>query len=115
MTSVLSEGAGLYVIDGKVGLCLAYQPLDRLGLRPGVEIELCGVHFLYRPSPACLPSMLCMCLRSSLHITAFSPVVPHDPPSNHSDSMLPRLLLEKNLGVSKYLWLCHCCTLLRDR
>ena len=82
MTSVLSEGAGLYVIDGKVGLCLAYQPLGRRGLRPGAEIELSGVHFLYRPSPASLPSMLCVCLRSSLRITAFSRLVPDDPPSN---------------------------------
>ncbi|KAK6322956.1 hypothetical protein J4Q44_G00052950 [Coregonus suidteri] len=74
LTSVLSAAAGLYVIDGKVGLCLAYQPLRRCGLRPGAE-------------------------RS----TALA------------NASLPRLLLERNLGVSQYLWLCHCCGALRDR
>ncbi|KAL0970732.1 hypothetical protein UPYG_G00246490 [Umbra pygmaea] len=117
LTCVLSAEAGLYVIDGKVGLCLAYQPIQRRGLRPGAEIELHDVHFLYRASPHCLPSMLCMCLRSSLRITSFSRL--GSEVSGHSDissdALLPRLLLEMNLGISQYLWLCHCCTALSDR
>ncbi|XP_071190345.1 CST complex subunit CTC1 isoform X2 [Salvelinus alpinus] len=113
LTSVLSAAAGLYVIDGKVGLCLAYQPLQRRGLRPGAEIELHDVHFLYRPSPHFHPSMLCVCLRSSLRVTSFSRLGSEvDRPS---DAPLPSLLLERNLGVSQYLWLCHCCRALRDR
>ncbi|XP_042154515.1 CST complex subunit CTC1 isoform X2 [Oncorhynchus tshawytscha] len=113
LTSVLSAAAGLYVIDGKVGLCLAYQPLQRRGLRPGAEIELHDVHFLYRPSPHFHPCMLCVCLHSSLRVTSFSRLGSEvDRPS---DAPLPWLLLERNLGVSQYLWLCHCCRALRDR
>uniref|UniRef100_A0A8C7JCM2 CST complex subunit CTC1 n=2 Tax=Oncorhynchus kisutch TaxID=8019 RepID=A0A8C7JCM2_ONCKI len=113
LTSVLSAAAGLYVIDGKVGLCLAYQPLQRRGLRPGAEIELHDVHFLYRPSPHFHPCMLCVCLHSSLRVTSFSRLGSEvDLPS---DAPLPWLLLERNLGVSQYLWLCHCCRALRDR
>ena len=113
LTSVLSAAAGLYVIDGKVGLCLAYQPLQRRGLRPGAEIELHDVHFLYRPSPHFHPCMLCVCLHSSLRVTSFSRLGSEvDRPS---DFPLLWLLLERNLGVSQYLWLCHCCRALRDR
>ncbi|KAJ8008623.1 hypothetical protein DPEC_G00106800 [Dallia pectoralis] len=117
LTSVRSTGAGLYVIDGKIGLCLAYQPIQRHGLRPGAEIELHDVHFLYRPSHTSLPSMLCMCLRSSLRITSFSRLGSEVSSTSNvpSDALLPQLLLEMNLGMSQYLWLCYCCTALRDR
>lgn len=42
ITKVLHAEAGLYEIDGKVGLCLAYQPLQECGggLRPGAEIQV---------------------------------------------------------------------------
>lgn len=40
MTEVVSEGAGLYVIDRKVGLCLAYQPTLRRTLRAGDSVEV---------------------------------------------------------------------------
>lgn len=40
MTQVVSEGAGLYVIDKTVGLCLAYQPSLRRKLRAGDEVEV---------------------------------------------------------------------------
>lgn len=40
MTEVVSEGAGLYVIDKKVGLCLAYQPALRRKLRVGDTVEV---------------------------------------------------------------------------
>ncbi|XP_054455416.1 CST complex subunit CTC1-like [Anoplopoma fimbria] len=39
VTKVVSEGAGLYVIDRKVGLCLAYQPTLRRKLRAGDSVE----------------------------------------------------------------------------
>ncbi|XP_054455418.1 LOW QUALITY PROTEIN: CST complex subunit CTC1-like [Anoplopoma fimbria] len=52
--------------------------------------------------------MLCTCLRSSLRVTAFSRVGGSSPDSScPGDGALPRLLLEKNMGVSEYLWTCH--------
>ncbi|XP_068444509.1 CST complex subunit CTC1 isoform X2 [Clinocottus analis] len=108
VTEVVSEGAGLYVIDRRVGLCLAYQPTLRRKLRPGDSVELHHVHFLYRPCPDFPPSMLCTCLRSSLRVASFSRVGASPPASScPSDGALPRLLLEKNTGVSEYLWACH--------
>lgn len=66
------------------------------------------VHFLYRPSPDFPPSVLCTCLRSTLKITSFSRLGrPSADPSCPGDGALPRLILEKNLGASDYLWLCH--------
>ncbi|KAI4902820.1 hypothetical protein NFI96_025038, partial [Prochilodus magdalenae] len=116
ITSVLNAEAGLYQIDGKVGLCLAYQPLRKWcgGLRPGAEIELQNVHFLFRPCPFSADAMLCVCLRSSICVTGFSPlrskvVTPR------SDSPLLCYLLERNLGVSEFLWLCYCHAALSER
>uniref|UniRef100_A0A8C9ZYJ2 CST complex subunit CTC1 n=1 Tax=Sander lucioperca TaxID=283035 RepID=A0A8C9ZYJ2_SANLU len=108
VTEVVSEGAGLYVIDRKVGLCLAYQPTPRRKLRAGDSVELHHVHFLYRPCPDFPPSMLCTCLRSSLRVSAFSRAASDTPDARcPADGALPRLLLEKNMGVSEYLWACH--------
>ncbi|KAI3375572.1 hypothetical protein L3Q82_003709 [Scortum barcoo] len=108
VTEVVTEGAGLYVIDKKVGLCLAYQPTLRRRLRAGDCVELHHVHFLHRPCPDFPPSMLCTCLRSSLRVTSFSRVGGSSPDSScPGDGVLPRLLLEKNMGVSEYLWACH--------
>ncbi|KAM9836621.1 CST complex subunit CTC1 [Aulostomus maculatus] len=108
VTAVVSQGAGLYVIDRKVGLCLAYQPMTRRTLRAGDVVELYHVHFLYRPCPDFPPSMLCTCLRSTLRVTSFSRVVGSPPDSScPADGVLPRLLLENNRGVSAYLWACH--------
>ncbi|XP_028998761.1 CST complex subunit CTC1 isoform X2 [Betta splendens] len=108
VTQVVSEGAGLFTLDGQVGLCLAYQPSPRRKLRVGDKVELHHVHFLYRPCPDFPPTILCTCLRSSLRVTEFSRV--GNPPPSLScpgDGALPRLLLEKSVGVSEYLWTCH--------
>ncbi|XP_062239950.1 CST complex subunit CTC1 isoform X2 [Platichthys flesus] len=111
VTEVVSEGAGLYVIDRKVGLCLAYQPTQRRSLRAGDCVELHNVHFLYRPCPDFLPSMLCTCLRSSIRVTSFSRGGGGPPDTTcPGDGALPRLLLETNRGVSEYLWTCHLST-----
>ncbi|XP_056883966.1 CST complex subunit CTC1 isoform X2 [Takifugu flavidus] len=108
VTEVVSAGAGLYVMDGKVGLCLAYQPPLRRELRAGDSVQITHVHFLFRPSPDFPPSILCTCLRSTLKISSFSKV--SGPPAGSScpcDGVLPRLLLEKNMGICEYLWVCH--------
>ncbi|XP_041840610.1 CST complex subunit CTC1 isoform X2 [Melanotaenia boesemani] len=108
VSEVVSEGAGLYVLDRKVGLCVAYQPAARRKLRAGDGVELHHVHFLYRPSPDFPPSMLCCCLHSSIRVTAFSRLGGTPPaPRCPGDGVLPRLLLQKNTGVSEYLWTCH--------
>ncbi|XP_061816417.1 CST complex subunit CTC1 [Nerophis lumbriciformis] len=114
VTEVVSEGAGLYIMDKVMGLCLAYQPTLRRRLRVGDKVQLHHVHFLYRPCPDFPPSMLCTCLRSSLTVTNFSGVLGSVP--NHScpgDGVLPRLLVEKSTAVSQYLWTCHLSSQLR--
>ncbi|TUT77146.1 Transferrin receptor protein 2 [Bagarius yarrelli] len=76
VTGVQDAEAGLYQIDGKLLLCLAYQPLWKWGggIRPGAELELHNVHFLFRPSPFAADVVLCVCLRSTVTVTSFSPL-----------------------------------------
>uniref|UniRef100_A0A3B4BHF4 CST complex subunit CTC1 n=1 Tax=Periophthalmus magnuspinnatus TaxID=409849 RepID=A0A3B4BHF4_9GOBI len=113
---VLSRGAGLYVIDRKVGLCLANQPLPLRAIRPGDTLQISNVHVLRRPSPDHAPIMLCCCLRSSVTVTAFSPGYRGDEEEScPGDGVLLRLLLHKDVGVAMYLWMCHVTTCLRDR
>ncbi|XP_036447454.1 CST complex subunit CTC1 [Colossoma macropomum] len=116
ISSVLNAEAGLYEIDRKVGLCLAYQPLRKWcsGLRPGAEIELQNVHFLFRPSPFFPDVVLCVCLRSSVCVMAFSPLR-SKVATLRSDGPLLCYLLERNLGVSEFLWLCYCHAALTER
>ncbi|KAL3050797.1 hypothetical protein OYC64_001129 [Pagothenia borchgrevinki] len=122
VTEVVSEGAGLYVMDRRVGLCLAFQPALRRKLRTGDTLELHHVHFLYRPCPDFLPSMLCTCLRSSVRVTSFSgggaggllPRLLHTS-TCRGDGALPRLLLQGGRGVSEYLWSAHLSSKLQHR
>ncbi|KAG7256388.1 hypothetical protein CRUP_002039, partial [Coryphaenoides rupestris] len=65
-----------------------------------------GVHFLYQPCPDLPPSMLCVCLRSTLRVTTFSLLAPPEP-SSPGHLSLPRLLLKQDIGVSQYLWISH--------
>lgn len=80
------------------------------------SLQLHNVHFLYRPCPDFPPSMLCTCLRSSVRVTSFSRVgcTPSDSKCP-GDKVLPRLLLEKNMTVSEYLWACHLSSRLSHR
>lgn len=43
ITGVLNQAAGLYELDGQLGLCLSYQRVHSLRhvLRPGVSLEVC--------------------------------------------------------------------------
>ena len=73
-----------------------------------MSLQIHHVHFLYRPSPDFPASVLCACLRSTLKVTSFSRV--DNPPADPccpGDGVLQRLVLEKNLDVYEYLWLCH--------
>ncbi|XP_026093110.1 CST complex subunit CTC1-like [Carassius auratus] len=116
VTKILNAEAGLYELDGQAGLCLAYQPAQKCcgGLRPGAEIQLHNVHFLYRASPFAPHVVLCACLRSSLQVTAFSRLSSEVEVSG-SHGPLRCLLLEKNLGASQYLWLCYCQNAIAER
>nr|XP_054594722.1 CST complex subunit CTC1 isoform X2 [Nothobranchius furzeri] len=108
VTEVVNQGAGLYVIDRTVGLCVAYQPSARRRLRAGDQVELHHVHFLYRPCADLPPSMLCCCLSSSLRVTTFSRLEGCPPPSRcPGDGVLPWLLLQNSTGPDQYLWVCH--------
>ncbi|XP_054608714.1 LOW QUALITY PROTEIN: CST complex subunit CTC1 [Dunckerocampus dactyliophorus] len=114
VTEVVSEGAGLYIMDRMMGVCLAYQPTLRRKLRVGDTVQLHHVHFLYRPCPDFPPSMLCTCLRSTLTVTNFSRVLGSAPDrSCPGDGVLPRLLVERSTAVSQYLWTCHLSAQLR--
>ncbi|CAL9694165.1 unnamed protein product [Knipowitschia caucasica] len=117
VTEVLSRGAGLYVIDSKVGLCLANQPLPTRRIRPGDVVQVSNVHVLRRPSPDHAPIMLCCCLRSGVTITAFSPGYRSDEEEEEpcpGDGVLPRILLQKEVDVAEYLWMCHVTERLRN-
>ncbi|XP_066578424.1 CST complex subunit CTC1 isoform X2 [Amia ocellicauda] len=117
VSRVLNAEAGLYEIDGQVGLCLAYQQVLNCGrgLRPGAEIELRHVHFLFRPSPHFPLTMLCACLRTTLRLGGFSAVGSEFTPFDPRGSPAVRFLLERELSVSDFLWACHCVCALRER
>ncbi|MBN3312704.1 CTC1 protein, partial [Atractosteus spatula] len=117
ISRVLIAEAGLYELDGEVGLCLAYQQVLNYGrgLRPGAEVKLSHVHFMYHPSPHFPPTLLCCCLRTALQIEGFSAVGSEFVPFHHQKSLYVRVLLERELGVSQYLWACHCAATLGER
>ncbi|KAL4631411.1 CST complex subunit CTC1 isoform X1 [Arapaima gigas] len=117
LTRVLDAEWGLFELDGKVGLCVAYQPLQERAFefRPGAQIEVHNAHFLYRPSSHAPAALLCMCLRSSLRIVAFSCVQSQPVAGPCPATPLLRILLQNHLGISQYLWLCHCVTVLKEK
>lgn len=116
VTKILNAEAGLYELDGQVGLCLAYQPTQKWGggLRPGAEIQLHNVHFTYQASAFAPRAVLWACLRSSVQITAFSRLC-SELQVTEPHGALQRLLLERNLGPSQYLWLCYCQKAIAER
>ncbi|XP_057711654.1 CST complex subunit CTC1 isoform X1 [Corythoichthys intestinalis] len=110
VTEVVSAGAGLFVMDGKLGLCLAYRPEMSRKLRVGDELLLHRVHFLHRPCPDYPPNVLCACLRTTVTVTKFSSdAAPATDRNCPDDGVLQRLLVERNLDVSRYLWTCQLC------
>ncbi|KAI3375931.1 hypothetical protein L3Q82_016356, partial [Scortum barcoo] len=121
VTEVVSEGAGLYVIDKKVGLCLAYQPTLRRRLRAGDSVEVSHStgesQYSSITSTSCIGPVLTFLPACSAPVWAPASGSPpsagrgvggSSPDSScPGDGVLPRLLLEKNMGVSEYLWVCH--------
>lgn len=53
VTDVLNESASLYILDGELILCLAYQHIRGLRrvIRPGVRLEVCQISNLDMRDP----------------------------------------------------------------
>ncbi|XP_041094361.1 LOW QUALITY PROTEIN: CST complex subunit CTC1 [Polyodon spathula] len=110
ITRVLNMTAGLFELDGRLGLCLAYQQVlnGGRGLRPGARIELHDAHLLFvrNTVPGLPPMMLCCCLRGSLAVLEFSRLGSGFEPFPWLGNLYCRALMEGQLEVGEYLWGC---------
>ncbi|KAJ6658353.1 hypothetical protein lerEdw1_020625 [Lerista edwardsae] len=106
ITQVLNTHAGLYELDKKFTLCLAYQQLlnSGRGLRPGARVELQDVHLIQKPL-ATFPFVLGACLRSTVVIKSFSRHSTLHQPIALFGNLYLQLLLCYNLSLPVYLWL----------
>ncbi|XP_014812705.1 PREDICTED: CST complex subunit CTC1 [Calidris pugnax] len=107
VTKVLNVQAGLFLLDNKVCLCLAYQQLlnSARGLRPGACVELIDVHLLQKPLISFPFIVLGACLSSMVVLKSFSRLsTPYQPPAS-SGNLYLQLLFRYNLGMPVYLWL----------
>ncbi|XP_062922186.1 CST complex subunit CTC1 isoform X1 [Mobula hypostoma] len=109
ISKVLNFRAGLYELDGKFGLCVAYQQLVNYGrgLRPGARVEVFDAHMHVKVSDHLPQIMLCCCLRSTLHVTGFSWLSTEYQPFSPSCNIYISLLFKYNLDLPTYLWLIH--------
>ncbi|XP_038182848.1 CST complex subunit CTC1 isoform X4 [Arvicola amphibius] len=107
VTCVLNESASLYILDGQLILCLAYQQIHGLRrvIRPGVRLELRDVHLLQAVGEETRP-VLAPCLRGVLLLQSFSCLKPETLPSFkvHGASLYEQLVWECQLGLPLYLW-----------
>nr|XP_028568924.1 CST complex subunit CTC1 isoform X1 [Podarcis muralis] len=106
ITQVLNAQAGLYELDNKFTLCLAYQQMLNYGrgLRPGAGVELQDVHLVQKPLAAS-PSVLGACLRSVVVLKSFSPCSTFYQPVALFGNFYIQLLLRFNLSLPLYIWL----------
>uniref|UniRef100_G1NN75 CST complex subunit CTC1 n=1 Tax=Meleagris gallopavo TaxID=9103 RepID=G1NN75_MELGA len=107
VTKILNAQAGLYELDNKVCLCLAYQQLlnSARGIRPGACVELIDVHLLQKPLVSSPFIVLGACLNSTVLLRSFSRLsTPYHPPVT-SRNLYLHLLFCYNLGMPLYLWL----------
>ncbi|XP_051896225.1 CST complex subunit CTC1-like [Pristis pectinata] len=109
ISKVLNFRAGLYELDGKVGLCVAYQQLVNYGrgLRPGAQVEVSDAHMHVKIADHLPQIMLCCCLRSTLQIKGFSRLSTGYHPFSPSCNIYISLLFKYNLDLPSYLWLVH--------
>ncbi|XP_063999461.1 CST complex subunit CTC1 isoform X2 [Pogoniulus pusillus] len=124
VTKILNVQAGLYLLDDKVCLCLAYQQLlnSARGLRPGACLELyvcvsqlIGVHVLQKPLVSFPFIVLGACLRSNIKLKSFSRLSTHYQPPASSGNLYLQLLFRYNLGVPAYLWLVSLLEMFEER
>uniref|UniRef100_A0A8C8AYV1 CST complex subunit CTC1 n=1 Tax=Otus sunia TaxID=257818 RepID=A0A8C8AYV1_9STRI len=106
VTKILNGQAGLFLLDNKVCLCLAYHQLNfARGLRPGACVELIDVHLLQKPLVSFPFIVLGACLSSTVVLKSFSRLsTPYQPPAS-SRNLYLQLLFRYNLGMPLYLWL----------
>uniref|UniRef100_A0A8C2U5X6 CST complex subunit CTC1 n=1 Tax=Coturnix japonica TaxID=93934 RepID=A0A8C2U5X6_COTJA len=107
VTKILNAQAGVYELDSKVCLCLAYQQLlnSARGIRPGACVELIDVHLLQKPLVSSPFIVLGACLNSTVLLRSFSRLsTPYHPPVT-SRNLYLHLLFRYNLSMPHYLWL----------
>ncbi|XP_006899245.1 PREDICTED: CST complex subunit CTC1 [Elephantulus edwardii] len=106
VTNVLNELAGLYELDGQLGLCVAYQQCQvfRRVLRPGVSLELQDVHLLQSVGGGTRRPVLAVCLSGAILVRGFSCQKPKAQLSHHGASLYEQLVWERQLGLPLYLW-----------
>ncbi|XP_024420606.2 CST complex subunit CTC1 isoform X2 [Desmodus rotundus] len=108
VTGVLNQAAGLYELDGQLGLCLSYQRVHGLRrvLRPGVSLELQDVHLLQSVGGGTRRPVLAPCLRGAVLLRGFSRQKPEtqSSPQVWGASLYEQLVWERQLGLPLYLW-----------
>ncbi|XP_006132979.2 CST complex subunit CTC1 isoform X2 [Pelodiscus sinensis] len=118
ITQVLNAQAGLYELDNKVCLCLAYQQQlnSARGLRPGACVELRDVHLLQKPL-ASFPFVVILgaCLQSTVVLKGFSRLSTFHQLVVSSRNLYMQLLFRFNLGLPLYLWLVSLLEMLEQR
>ncbi|XP_048471744.1 CST complex subunit CTC1 isoform X2 [Rhincodon typus] len=109
ISKVLNIAAGLYELDGKFGLCVAYQQVVNYGrgLRPGAQVKIHDAHVHQKASDHFPHIILCCCLRSTLVITEFSGLSTEFQPFSSSGNVYISLLFKYNLDLPNYLWVVH--------
>ncbi|XP_010214626.1 PREDICTED: CST complex subunit CTC1 [Tinamus guttatus] len=107
VTKILNAQAGLFELDNKVCLCLAYQQLlnSAHGLRPGACVKLVDVHLLQKPLVSFHSIVLGACLNSTVVLKSFSRLSTFYQPTVSSGNIYLQLLFRYNLGIALYLWL----------
>nr|XP_020724741.1 CST complex subunit CTC1 isoform X2 [Odocoileus virginianus texanus] len=108
VTDTLNQPAGLYELDRKLELCLAYQQFHGLRrvVRPGVRLELQDVHLLQSVGGGTRRPILAPCLRGAVLLRGFSHQVPETQFSHQvpQGSLYEQLVWEHQLGLPVYLW-----------
>ncbi|XP_034267005.1 CST complex subunit CTC1 isoform X1 [Pantherophis guttatus] len=116
ITQVLNAQAGLYELDNKHILCLAYQQMlnTGCGFRPGACIELRDVHLLEMPLPS-IPAAFGACLHTTIVLKSFSAYSILHQPVNCFGNHYLQLLLRYNLSLSLYLYLVNLLEIFEQR
>uniref|UniRef100_H9GHQ1 CST complex subunit CTC1 n=1 Tax=Anolis carolinensis TaxID=28377 RepID=H9GHQ1_ANOCA len=109
ITHVLNAQAGLFELDSKFILCLAYQQLLNFGrgLRPGACIQLQDAH-LVQDAVAISPSILGTCLHSTVVLKSFSAYSTLHQPITYFKNVYIQLLLRYNISLPFYRWVVMC-------
>ncbi|XP_063305764.1 CST complex subunit CTC1 isoform X1 [Pelobates fuscus] len=107
LTRVLDARAGLYELDRKVTLCIAYLQLlnGGRGLREGATVQISNVHLQQSPSPLFSTLVLSCCLRSKLTVLEFSRICSPLSPVCAASALHLHLLFRYRLTLPEYLWM----------